>query len=108
MRYIERPRPRLHCHRGRPDVHPTSQRHSADPVASWAHYSEITRWRRRKGHRPKWAQAVAGEGGLALTGLDLEVEFTLRARIAPQGNLGASQANLSEMRFSVRGCADGR
>ena len=44
---------RQHAHRGAPRLHPVTESHAGDPVASWPHASEIRLWGRRFGRHLK-------------------------------------------------------
>jgi len=59
---------RLHRHRGSPEPHSVADHHMTDPEASVAHYTEVNHWRRRHGHRPRWAsENRPGRAGLCRT-----------------------------------------
>jgi hypothetical protein len=50
---------RLHRHRGAERLHPTTDRHLG--AAHWAHQTDVARWRKRRGRRPRWARRARGE-----------------------------------------------
>ncbi|HUW10621.1 MAG TPA: hypothetical protein VM537_12900 [Anaerolineae bacterium] len=45
--------PRLHRHRGRPDLHSVLELHANDSTSSWPHAFEVRRWAKRHGRHLK-------------------------------------------------------